>query len=256
MVLRAMQRLLATISIVALLTGMPATAREVHTVALSDTDDVEVRVFPTDGGSQLLLGFPCDEGRSLSEEATANSLAEDGIEVWMPDMLSAYMLPKVRSSLEQIPTEGLAHLVDEAAESGKDVYLIASGPDTELVLRAAAAWEAEHPEGGRLKGAILLFPRLNAAEPEPGKAPEYVDVVGTTKLPILVLEGERTPNRWGIAHLTKALEQGGSPVYAKLIPDVRGYFFKREDANMPENVATSQLSGLIKASLFYLRSAH
>ncbi|MGV6857981.1 MAG: hypothetical protein ACWA5X_03320 [bacterium] len=40
---------------------------------------------------------------------------------------------------------------------------------------------------------------------------------------------------------------------SKLIPDVRGYFFKREDANMPEEVVTSQLSGVIKASLYYLK---
>ncbi len=251
-----MQRILATLSILALLAAMPAPAREVHTLSVDASDQVDIRVYPTQGGSQLLLGFPCDEGKSLSEEATASSLSKDGIEVWMPDMLSAYMLPNVRSSLQQIPTEALVALVDDAAKTGKDVYLIASGPDTELVLRAAAAWEAAHPQGGALKGAILLFPRLNATEPEPGKPPEYVAAVGTTKLPMLVLEGERTPNRWGIGHLTKALERGGSPVYAKLIPDVRGYFFKRDDANMPENVATSQLSGLIKASLFYLRSAH
>jgi hypothetical protein len=41
-------------------------------------------------------------------------------------------------------------------------------------------------------------------------------------------------------------------VHAKLIPDVRGYFFKRQDANMPEEVVTTQLAGLIKASLFFL----
>lgn len=251
-----MRRSLTTLLLLSLLISLPVSAREVRTLDVGDGDQVDVRVFPAEAGTQLLLGFPCDEGKSLSEEVTAGALADDGIEVWMPDMLSAYMLPKVRSSLEQIPTDALDKLVEQAAATGKEVYLIASGPDTELVLRAAAAWEAAHPDGGRLKGAILLFPRLNAAEPEPGKAPEYVPAVGTTKLPIMVLEGERTPNRWGVGHLTKALERGGSPVYAKLIPDVRGYFFKRDDANMPENVATSQLSGLIKASLFYLRSAH
>ena len=171
-------------------------------------------------------------------------------------MLTAYMLPKVRSSLEEIPVGALAALVDQAMQTGKSVYLIASGQDTELVLRAAAQWESTHEGPAQLAGAILLFPRLIAGEPEPGKPPEYVSAVGTTRLPILVLEGERTPNRWGIGHLTKALERGGSPVYAKLIPDVRGYFFKRDDPNMPESVATSQLSGLIKASLFYLGSAH
>jgi hypothetical protein len=70
----------------------------------------------------------------------------------------------------------------------------------------------------------------------------------------MMLEGERTPNPWGIRSLSHELGMGGSPVYAKVIPMVRGYFFKRQDANRPENVVTSQLAGLIKVSLFYLRS--
>jgi hypothetical protein len=236
-----------------------AQARDVEHVAIDESDTVDIRVFPANPDndkSQLLLGFPCDEGSSLHEESTAAALAEDGIEVWMPDMLSAFMLPDLRSSLGQIPSDALADLVERATRTGKSVYLIASGPDTELVLRAAARWESTHEERSNLAGAILLFPRLIAGEPEPGKAPAYVPAVGSTRLPVLVLEGERTPNRWGIGHLTEALEQGGSPVYAKLIPDVRGYFFKRDDPNMPESVATSQLSGLIKASLFYLGNAH
>ena len=71
----------------------------------------------------------------------------------------------------------------------------------------------------------------------------------------MLLEGERTPNRWGVQHLTDALAEGGSEVFAKIIPAVRGYFFKRQDANRPEEVVTSQLAGLIKVSLFYLESA-
>jgi hypothetical protein len=191
----------------------------------------------------------------MAEEQTAQALAMDGIEVWMPDMLSAYMLPKLRSSLLEIPTNGLEKIIEEAKKTGKKVYLVASGPDTELILRVAQEWEKLHADSP-LGGAVLMFPRLNKGKPEPGKPPVYQDAVGKTKLPIMVLEGGRTPNRWGIGHLTSALKKGGSTVYAKLIPDVRGYFFKREDPNMPESLVTSQMPGLIKASLFFLGRAH
>ncbi len=216
-----------------------------------DTDDtsIDIRVFPAEG-ERLLLGFPCDEGKSVAEENTARSLANDGIEVWMPDMLSAYMLPKLRSSLHQIPGEDLGHIIEAALKTGKQVYLIAGGPDTELILRAAEQWEKTHPD--TLAGAVLLYPRLYKNSPEPGQAPEYLEVVGKTKLPIFVLEGERTPNRWSVDHLQQALAQGGSPVQVKVIPSVRGYFYNRRDANRSEEVVTSQLAGLIKVSLFYL----
>lgn len=232
-------------------------ADKVKTITTADDTEIDVRIF-SGKGNQLLIGFACDQGASLAEEKTSAALAKDGIEVWMPDMLSAYMLPKVRSSLSDIPTDGLIKIIEEATKTKKQIYLIASGPDTELILRAAVDWEKTHTGTDKeiLGGAVLMFPRLNKGKPEPGKPPEYQNVVGKTRLPLMILEGERTPNRWGIGHLTSSLKKGGSTVYAKLIPDVRGYFFKRNDPNVPEDLVTSQMSGLIKASLFFLGKAH
>jgi hypothetical protein len=235
-------------------------ADEIKTITTDDDSEIDVRVFSATKDSEndkLLIGFACDQGSSVAEEKTSQALANDGIEVWMPDMLSAYMLPKVRSSLSDIPTDGLIKIIEEAKKTKKKIYLVASGPDTELILRAVADWEKNHGNADNLLGgAILMFPRLNKGKPEPGKAPVYQDAVGKTKSPLIVLEGERTPNRWGIGHLTNSLKKGGSTVYAKLIPGVRGYFFKRNDPNIPEDLVTSQMSGLIKASLFFLGKAH
>lgn len=223
-------------------------AKVVKNIETEDAD-IEVRVFPAKGNI-LLLGFPCDEGKSIAEEKTAQSLSEDGVEVWMPDMLGGFMLPKVRSSLADISTETITAIIAEAVKTGKKVYLIASGPDTELVLRAASQWEAEDHEP--VAGAILMFPRLYKDTPVPGEVPEYVDAVGKTQLPIMLLEGGRTPNRWGLNTLSNELQKSGSEVTSKVIPKVRGYFFKRQDANRSEDVVTSQMAGLIKVSLFYL----
>ncbi|HEX5637850.1 MAG TPA: hypothetical protein VFY78_12220 [Gammaproteobacteria bacterium] len=234
--------------VLCLLMASPLLARELRSIEVDDTS-IDLRVFGANG-NKLLLGFPCDEGKSVAEEKTAQSLAEDGIEVWMPDMLSAYMLPDVKSSLDKIPVEAVVAVIDAAMKTNKQVYLIASGVDTDLILRGAAYWEQQNKP--KLAGAILLFPRLFKSEPVPGQVPEYIDAVGKTRLPMVVLEGERTPNRWTINQLTAALGHGGSPVHAKLIPSVRGDFFKRQDASDSEDMATLQLDGLIKASLFYL----
>lgn len=229
-------------------------ADEVNTITTADDTEIDVRIFKAEG-KKLLIGFACDQGSSIAEEDTAKVLATDGVEVWMPDMLSAYMLPKVRSSLSDIPTDGLLKIIETAKKTNKKVYLVASGADTELILRVAQEWEKTHQDSP-LDGAVLMFPRLNKGKPEPGQAPKYQDAVGKTKLPIMILEGERTPNRWGMGHLTTSLKKGGSTVYAKLIPDVRGFFFKRADHNIPEDTVTSQMPGLIKASLYFLGKAH
>jgi len=198
----------------------------------------------------LLLGFACDEGQSLTEEKTATSLAKDGIEVWMPDMLSAFMLPNLRSSLAKIPNHALMAIINAAVNTGKKVYLVASGPHTRLILRGARQWEVQHKTP--LAGAILIFPRLFKGEPDPGEMPQYVDAVGKTRLPIMLLEGGHTPNRWGVSILSHALEKGGSKVITKIIPEIRGHLFSGEDNNRDENVVISQMAGLMKVSLFYI----
>jgi putative intracellular protease/amidase len=240
---------LTLMSLIALALSFSVQAKSVKTIETSDTE-VEVRVFEADGDS-LLLGFPCDEGSNLTEEKTAMSLAEDGVEVWMPDFLTAYMLPNLRSSLNELPDESLLAVIDAAVATGKKVYLISSGPYARLLLRAAADWEKTHPS--TLAGAILIFPRLFKGEPEPGKLPQYVDAVGATKLPIMLLEGGHTPNRWGLAPLRQALQKGGSKVITKIIPQIRGHLFTGKDKNRTEEVVTSQMAGLIKVSIFYIQ---
>lgn len=229
-----------------------AIAKEIRYFDLPSGEEAEMRVFPSHGDT-LLIGFSCDGGKSEHEEKTAQTLSEDGIEVWMPDMLTTYMLPKSKSSLNEMPNEDLAHIVHEALSTKKDLYLVASGPDTQLLLRVAAQWKIDHPEHKKLKGAILLFPRLNDGEPQPGVEPKYVDSVGKTTIPLMVIEGGRTPNRWGINHLQSKLASGGSKVVSKIVPGIRGYFFKRSDPNRTEDVVTSQLSGLIKVGIYYLQ---
>lgn len=244
---------LAAIALLAGLPAWPATANDVVTMELADETEVEIRVFAADG-DVLILGFACDEGGSDNEESTAAKLADDGVEVWMPDLLSAYWLPDLPSSLKQIPASAMVELADEAHRvSGKEVYLMAGGIDAELVLRGLAEFESGDPAAEFIKGGIMLFPRLLEGEPEPGREPVYIGAVGATRSPLLVIEGGRTPNRWGLPHLVEALARGGSTVQSLVVPDVRGYFYSRADANVPEGVVTSQLHGLIKASLYRLR---
>ena len=86
---------------------------ELREIEMPDGTEVEIRVFPAEG-DRLLLGFACDAGGGLHEEETAQALSEDGVEVWMPDMLSGYMLPKLKSSVESIATEDVIALLDKA----------------------------------------------------------------------------------------------------------------------------------------------
>ena len=213
--------------------------------------DIDLRIFHSHGSSSdhpLIFGLACDAGHGVNEEKTAEVLSDDGYEVWMPDILGSYMLPKLKSSVQSLPDSHIVELVTEAKkQSRKPVYVIASGSDVAYLLRGLS-----HLDSTQVAGAILLFPRLMKNKPEPGVEPEYVDAVGKTTIPLLILEGERTPNRWGLNHLKQKLAAGGSPVYSKVVPNIRGYFYQRENKNAPKELVTKQLPGLIKASIYYL----
>lgn len=224
------------------------------TLMLNDDTEVDVRDFIGDG-DEMLLGFACDAGEGLQEEKTASRLAKGGIETWMPDLLSAYMLPNLPSSIKSISGNDVVKLVEDAhKKTGKELYLIAGGNAAAVALNGAAKWKEKYQGKNRsLGGIIIMFPRLTAKPPEPGKPPVYIDSVGKTDVPILVLEGERTPNRWGLPLLKKKLEAGGGKVITTIIPAVRGYFYSREDSNLAEDIVTAQLAGVIKASLYTLK---
>jgi hypothetical protein len=216
-------------------------------------DVVDIRLYKADG-DKLLLGFSCDEGTGQAAMDAASVLSDTDMEIWMPDLLSAHFLPKLKSSLAEIPAEDVVTLINAAiASSDKQVYLISSGGGSAVLLRGLAQWEQENPDRlDALSGVILLYPRLNATPPEPGKDPVYIDAVGQTRTPIAILEGARTPNSWALSALKEKMQAGGSLVTTALIPGVRGFFYERDKQNLPEDIATSQLAGLVRASVVKL----
>lgn len=226
---------------------------ELFSLDLPGGDVVDIRQFKADG-DRLLLGFACDEGTGEAEMDAAMLLSDTDMEIWMPDLLTAHFLPKLKSSLVQIPTEDVVTLINAAIDSSdKQVYLISSGQGSAVLLRGLAAWELENPDRlDALQGVILLYPRLNASPPEPGKDPVYIEAVGKTKTSIAVLEGAKTPNSWALPALKEKLAASGALVTTALIPGVRGFFYEREKQNLPEDIVTSQLAGLVRASVIKL----
>lgn len=226
---------------------------EIITVDLPGGDSVDIRDYKADGDT-LLLGFACDEGTGQAEMTAAEQLSDSDVEIWMPDLLGAHFLPKLKSSLLEIPAEDVVTLIDAAiSQSQKRVYLISSGQASGVLLRGLIEWEKLHAaDDNKLGGVILLYPRLNASPPEPGADPVYIDAVGKTRTPIAILEGSKTPNSWALPALKEKMEAGGSLVTTALIPGVRGFFYERDKQNLPEDLVTSQLAGIVRASVIKL----
>ncbi len=242
---------------IALLMWLFALAAPLHaefvttTVTLDDESDVDLRMFPAEGNI-LLLGFPCDQGTGLNEARASQAMSAAGIEVWMADLLSAHFLARTPSSIRSLDGNNVRQLIEHiAGQTDKTIVLATSGYGSVPVLRGARLWRQQRQGEGPdpLQGAILFYPLLNASEPEPGKAVEYMPVVHDTALNIAIFQPEKSPNRFWVKHLQQALEEGGSHVESTILKGVRNNFYRLKNPTAKERAMTQQLPEMIASAI-------
>jgi len=223
-------------------------------VRLADGIDVPVSVHAASGDS-LLLWLPSGISGAAPDAVLAEKMRAYGIEVWRADVLEARFLPALESSLEQVPDSDIVTLIDAARASGKRVTLLASARAAVLALRGARAWQTVHPGAAGLDGVILLHPNLYLGPPEPGREAEFHPVVARSRLPVHVIQPEKSPWRFRLDALKPALERGGARVTLQFLPDVRDRYYFRADATPEEDAETAQLPARVRAAIDTLRQA-
>lgn len=240
--------------ILACLVTSPALAAEGiqhRTATLSGDVEVDLRVYPGSGDT-MVLGFPCDQGTGTVDERAAARVAKSGVEVWLADLLSAHFLPIAPSSMRQLGGAEVAQLIEMVhRETGKRIILLASGYGSIPALRGARDWQAQAPAEARsaLVGAVLLFPKLYAEEPQPGRATRYLPVVRQTRMHIDIVQPQQAPDRFWIGRLSHELESGGSRVSVHILPGVRNFFYSRPKPNLAEIDAAERLDQIILGAL-------
>ncbi len=229
-------------------------AAETITLALDDAVDVSVAVVS--GQREVLLWLAADYEMSLSAEKLAQRLGAPENEVWVADLTAARFLPRVPSSISQVPAADVSQLIEVAHEkTDKPIYLLAADRAAGLALRGAADWQKRHPDGLALGGAILFHPYLYEGPPEAGQDARYLPVVRETKLPIFILQPKLSSGRWWLKRLRDTLEAKGSAVTTLIMPAARDRFFFRPDATYLEDAMTRLLPDLVTMAISTLRGA-
>lgn len=229
-----------------------AAAVSARDVSLPDGTVVPVAVHAAAGDS-VLLWLPSGIPGTTSDAALAEKIRALGIEVWRSEVLEARFLPALESSLEQVPDSDIVALIDAARASGKRVTLLASARAGLLALRGAQAWQAAHPGVPGLDGAILLHPNLYLGPPEPGREAEFHPVVTRTRLPVHIIQPEKSPWRFRLDTLKPALERGGARVSVQFLVGVRDRYYFRADATTEEAIEAVRLPAHIRVSVDILR---
>jgi len=196
-------------------------------------------------GRARFLWLPSGAGFTDGEVRAARSLARDGAEVWMADLLAARFLPPLPSSLDRIPAGDVAALVQRALSGRGPLYLVAAGRGAIPLLRGMYQWQSSHPRRPGPAGAILLSPKFFERTPAPGRRGVLMPVVRATNLPIFLIQPARSPWRWKLDASVAALEQSGSDVFVQILPGIRDRFYFRPDATDREDALAGELGVMI-----------
>jgi len=223
-------------------------------LSLSQEVDVAIQSYKAEGES-IFLWFPSESGLLAQEKKIAKQLTKSNIEIWLADMLGAYFLPALASSIDRVNSADSAELIEQARlKSKKAIFLVGSGRGAALALRAARSWQLKYGQQAKLAGAVLISPKLFVETPDPGKEGQLLPVVKETNLPIVIIQPENSPWRWKMGTIIPVLEKSGSHVYAWFLKNVRDRFYYRPDATTAEDAMSQRISFFMQSSINLLKN--
>ncbi len=203
-----------------------------ETFPLTLSDGVEIPTHRFGSGGQRLLWLPGEQGiLADTDYPLAMNMAELGMEVWLPDLHTAYTIPAGTGSLRKIPEQVIAEMLELALPENADqtAFLLSSGQGAALAIQGLHTWQATHgKEDKRLGGLILAYPDLLADKPKSGK-PTFLPATYEIHTRIYLFQAEQA-SRQATEGLSEALEQGGSVVYTQHVKDVAAGYLQREES--------------------------
>ncbi|WP_019025191.1 MULTISPECIES: redoxin domain-containing protein [unclassified Thioalkalivibrio] len=197
--------------------------------------EIPVERYPTDGEA-VLLWFPSEHGLLDGHRQQALALQAVGVEVWLADPFAGHFLPEAASSFDEMPTETVGDLIEAAhAEDERAVFVFGNDRALPWLLTGLYHWQEAHPEAEHLAGLIMMSPYLHTGV-DTDEA-EMQPIVGVTNLPIYIIQPMLSPQFQHLGLIRSTLSDGGSPVGARLLPELRDRFFFRPDAMEAELLA-------------------
>ncbi|RMG60121.1 MAG: TlpA family protein disulfide reductase [Gammaproteobacteria bacterium] len=235
-----------------LLAILPASAEETS-LELPDGGEYPVLHYGQRTAPDRLLWLAPDGGFSESQPRIARALAEQGHEVWLADPFEANFLPPVPSSVGRIESGQTRALIERIlGQNPRPLFLLASGYGAIILLEGLHAWQTAHPDDTRIRGVILLSPKLYEATPEPGRPARLLPIVRHSNARIWLMQPAKSPWFWKLPEIRAALAEGGSEVWVQVLPGLRDRFHYRPDATEAEQAAARRLPALLDEAMRFM----
>lgn len=202
------------------------------------------QVFPAQG-PQLLLWVASERGRAEPEVHAAQQLAAQGVETWSLDLVAAYFLPQLPSSMDAVPPQDLADWLRVAQASGKRVVVYAVARAAVPVLRAAAVLEPAERE--RLC-VVLMYPNLYTVA-EPLAEPDFLVLGSLSGLRVRVLQPRRSAATPWLPGLLDHLAKQGATVSHVILENLREGYWGRETPTEFEIAESRRMDAMLLREL-------
>jgi thiol-disulfide isomerase/thioredoxin len=222
------------IGVVCLITSLPGQLLAsdkvgYETIATTDQNEITAEIYHADS-KIIFIWQPHERGLQEIDRQFARALAQQGIEVWLTDLLEAWFLPNTASNMDKLPATAFSALIAAASKTGKRVVIGASGRGTVPALRGIRQWQLEHPGSSIPAGVVMVSAKLFVETPDPGLAGTLLPIVEATNIPVVLLQPNKSPWFWKLEQTTSGLQKNGSEVFIWPISNVRDRFYFRPDA--------------------------
>jgi hypothetical protein len=207
-------------------------------------DVPDYQVFPAPG-PQLLLWMASERGRAEPEVHAAQQLAAQGVETWSLDLVAAYFLPQLPSSMDAVPPRDLADWLRAAQASGKRVVVYAVARAAVPILRAAAMLTPDERQG---LCVMLMYPNLYAVA-EPLAEPDFLVVSDLGGLRVHVLQPRRSAATPWLPGLLDHLSKQGAATSHVILENLREGWWARETPTEFEIAESRRMDAMLLREL-------
>jgi len=232
-------------------------AAEEQSVTLSDESEIILHRYAADNSEYRLLWIANAYGFRDSHRYVAEHLSKAGFDVWLTDLLDSLFMPRSVHNMRTLSGHYVAELIEHLQQNtDKTLILVGTHSAAMPVLHGAHTWQTQLGDSRALGGIVLFSPSLFLKVPQLGEDAEYLPVVSLNRLPIFIFQAEGDGNRLHLTKLLKMLYEGGSTVYAELLPNIRSVFpFSEGPASSKAQMLQQSLPDKLKTRLPLLRNA-
>ena len=226
--------------------ALPVSIAAAEETSVTVADDIEILVDRYAAtGDYLLLWLAPEYGFRKAHRSMARRLPAQGIEVWQVDVVEALFLPQGTASLKQLDGSHVAELIEIAHRaSGKKIAVVGDSYAAISALRGARQWQNRTQVEPYLIGAILFTPYSYAYIPALGLTPEYLPIVESTNIPLVIYQAKNSATFNQFDELLEKLRTNESPVYTRLVPEVMSLFYQEPPTTAMNKNAESILLSL------------